>query len=59
MKNALLFLGSVVGTVLLIAGIVALGDGDPSGWWYICAAVLAYGLAMSPGRRIREALKRS
>ena len=56
MKNILLFVGVVFGTVLLIAGVVALGRGDPASWLYFLGAAAAYALASAPGRRILDSV---
>jgi hypothetical protein len=52
-----MFLGTVSGTVLIIAGVVGLRD-DRSGWWLIGAGVLAFIVAAVPGRRLRDASRR-
>ena len=56
MKNVLLFVGVLVGTMLLIAGLVAIDRGDRAGWYYVAGAVCAYALAVGPGRRLKDAL---
>lgn len=56
MKNILLFTGVLGGTMLLIAGFVAIDQGDRAGWYYVVAAVLAFALGLGPGRRLKRAL---
>lgn len=55
MKNILLFAGVLGGTMLLIAGLVAIDQGDRAGWYYVAAAVCAFALALGLGRRLRDA----
>ena len=57
MRKIIMFLGTVAGTVLIIAGVVGL-RADRSGWWLIGAGVLAYIVAAVPGRRLRDASRR-
>lgn len=57
MRRFIMFLGTVGGTVLIIAGVIGLRD-DRSGWWLIGAGVLAYIVAAVPGRRLRDASRR-
>ena len=57
MRKVIMFLGTVSGTVLIIAGVVGLRD-DRSGWWLIGAGVLAFIVAAVPGRRLRDASRR-
>jgi hypothetical protein len=57
MRNVIMFLGTVGGTVLIIAGVVGLRD-DRSGWWLIGAGILAFIVAAVPGRRLRDASRR-
>ena len=58
MKKAFLFLGAVIGTVILITGIVEIGRGDSTGWLYVFVALLVIVLAIAPGWRLRELLTR-
>ena len=58
MKNLLRFIAAVFGTVLLVAGLLALRDDVRTGGWYLSGAVLAFLLVLSPGRRLRDALRR-
>lgn len=50
----MLFAGVLVGTLLLIAGLIELGDGQRSGWLYLLGAGAAFVLAAAPGRRLRD-----
>ena len=58
MKKAFLFYGAVIGTVILIAGILFIGRGDSTGWLYVIVALLVIVLAVAPGWRLRELLTR-
>lgn len=53
-RNTMLFAGALVGTLLLIAGLIELGDGQRSGWLYLLGAGAAFVLAAAPGRRLRD-----
>jgi hypothetical protein len=53
MKNIFLFVGVLLGTVLLIAGVVTIGHGDGSGWLYIIAAIFCVGLGLGLARRLQ------
>jgi hypothetical protein len=57
MRKIIMFLGTVAGTVLIIAGVVGLKD-DRSAWWLIGAGILAFIVAAMPGRRLRDASRR-
>ena len=57
MRKVIMFLGTVCGTALIIAGVVGL-RADSNGWWLIGAGVLAYIVAAVPGRRLRDASRR-
>lgn len=52
-RNVILFLGTLMGTALLILGIKGMVDGEANAWMYILGAVFAYALAITPGRRLR------
>lgn len=54
-RNVILFVGSFFGGILLVAGIVEIGRGDRAGWLYVLGALLAFALAFTPGRRLRDA----
>jgi hypothetical protein len=54
MKNVLLFVGAVLGTAFLIAGIVTIGRGDHSGWLYLVLALFCFVLAADPGGHLRD-----
>ena len=54
MKNILLFVGAILGTVFLIAGVVAIGSHDRSGWLYLVLALFCFVLAADPGGRLRD-----
>jgi hypothetical protein len=56
-RNVLLFIGSTLGSALLILGIVRLTDGDRSGWIAIVGAIFAFALAFTPGKRLRNELR--
>lgn len=56
MKNILLFVGVILGTVLLVAGFVAIGRGERSGWLYLVGAVAAFALASGPSRRLMDSM---
>ena len=58
MKNILLFVAAVFGTVFLVTGVVTIGRNDHAGWLYLVLALLCYILAAEPGRRIRDFLVR-
>ncbi len=53
MKNILLFSGVLGGTMLLIAGLVAIEQGDRAGWYYVAAAACAFALGLGLGRRLK------
>jgi hypothetical protein len=55
-KNILLFVGVIIGTVLLVAGFVAFDRGEPGGWLYVVGAVAAFALASAPGRRLMDSV---
>jgi hypothetical protein len=52
MKNIVLFVGTILGTIALVFGVVALGNHDRTGWLYLILAVFCYFLAIGPGRRM-------
>jgi len=54
LKNILLFVGAILGTVFLIAGVVAIGSHDRSGWLYLVLALFCFVLAADPGGRLRD-----
>lgn len=56
MKNILLFVGVVMGTMFLVAGFTAFSRGEPGGWLYFVGAVAGYALASGPGRRIMDSV---
>lgn len=56
MKNFLLFVGVIFGTVLLVAGFNAISRGDSGGWMYVLGAVAAFALASAPGRRLLDSV---
>ena len=58
LKNILLFVGAILGTVFLIAGVVAIGRHDRSGWLYLVLAPFCYVLAADPGGRLRDFVSR-
>jgi lysylphosphatidylglycerol synthetase-like protein (DUF2156 family) len=54
MKTIVHFLAVVVGTALLVAGMVAFDRGDRTGWTYMVGAALAFVVAFGPGRRLKD-----
>jgi len=54
MKNVLLFVGAILGTVFLVTGVVAIGRHDRGGWLYLVLALFCFVLAVDPGGRLRE-----
>lgn len=58
MKNILLFVGAILGTVFLVAGIGALGRHDRTGWLYLVLALFCALLAADPGGRLRRLVVR-
>jgi hypothetical protein len=50
-RNLLIFVGAVVGTGLLFIGVIALLDGDASGWRAVIGAVFAFALTITAGLR--------
>jgi hypothetical protein len=55
-KNILLFVGVILGTVLLVAGFVAFSRGEPGGSLYVVGAAAAFALASGPGRRLMDSV---
>lgn len=55
MKNLLLLLGTLVGTALLIAGVMTIGTDPRAGGLYLLGGVLGFVVALGPGRRLRGA----
>lgn len=55
-RNTLLFVGSALGTALMLFGLMALSFGDREGWTYIVGSVAAFALAFAPGIRLRKKL---
>ena len=53
MKNIILFVGVILGTVGLVVGAVAIGHGDRTGWLYLLLALFCFVLAAGLGRRLR------
>ena len=53
-RNLLLFVAAVLGTGLLVIGIVSVIDGDESGWRAIIGAVFAFALVLTVGMRGRS-----
>lgn len=53
-RNVLMFVAAVLGTGLLVIGVVSVTDGDQSGWRAIIGAVFAFTLALSVGFRSRN-----
>lgn len=51
-KPILLFLYAALWIGLVIAGLVELGRGDPSGWLYLAAALVVTGALWFWGRRL-------
>ena len=58
MKNLILFVGAILGTMFLVAGIVAIGRHDRSGWLYLVLSLLCSALAADPGGRLRNFVSR-
>jgi CDP-diglyceride synthetase len=58
MKNILLFVGAILGTVFLVAGVVAIGRHDRAGWLYLLLALFCFVLAADPGGRLRDLVVR-
>jgi hypothetical protein len=54
LKNIILFVGAILGTVFLVAGVVTIGRHDRTGWWYLVLALLCFALAGGPGQRLRD-----
>lgn len=54
MWQILLFLGIAGGVGSAIAGFLALTAGNQAGWLYLLLAILLFGLAVAPGRRLRS-----
>jgi hypothetical protein len=54
LKNTILFVGAILGTVFLVAGVVTIGRDDRTGWWYLVLALLCFVLAGVPGQRLRD-----
>ncbi|HEX6063156.1 MAG TPA: hypothetical protein VFZ04_02995 [Longimicrobiales bacterium] len=57
MKTLLMFVGVCFGTILIIAGVMALRGDGTDGWLQIGAGVLAVILAATPGLRARNRLR--
>ena len=58
MKNIILFVGAVLGTVFLVAGIVTIGHDVRAGVLYLILAILCYIFAAGPGRRLIDFVSR-
>jgi hypothetical protein len=58
-RNAILFLATVMGTALLFIGVVSVTDGDGSGWRAIIGAAFAFALAAVTFIRARAANRAS
>lgn len=58
-RNVLMFVAAVLGTGLLVIGIVSVMDGDESGWRAIIGGVLAFALVLAVGMRGRSATRDS
>jgi hypothetical protein len=54
LKNTILFVGAILGTVFLVTGVVTIGRDDRTGWWYLVLALLCFVLAGVPGQRLRD-----
>jgi len=54
MKNILMFVGAILGTVFLITGVVTIGRSDRTGWLYLVLALFCFVLAADPGGRLRD-----
>jgi hypothetical protein len=54
-----MFVAAVLGTGLLVIGIVSVMDGDESGWRAIIGGVLAFALVLAVGMRGRSATRDS
>ena len=57
MKTLLMFVGVCFGTILIIAGVMALRGDGTDGWLQIGAGVLAVILAATPGLRARNRVR--
>ena len=54
MKNIVIFVEAIYGTVFLIFGVVTIGRDNRTGWLYLVVAFLCFVLAAEPGRRLRD-----
>lgn len=57
-RNVVIFAAAVIAVGLLVIGIVALTDGDSSGWRAVIGSALAFALSVSVGLRSRNANQR-
>jgi hypothetical protein len=55
-RNVLLFVGFLVGTGLLLGGVMALREDNRAGWLYLVGACAAFIFAFVPGRRLRDSV---
>ena len=53
-RNLILFVAAAIGTALLLIGIVALIDGDESGWRAIIGSAFAFALTLVVGLRAQR-----
>ncbi|HSJ32742.1 MAG TPA: hypothetical protein VK933_14970 [Longimicrobiales bacterium] len=54
-RNVVMFVAAVLAVGLLMIGVIALMDGDASGWRAVIGSILAFTLALSVGLRARSA----
>ena len=59
MKTILMFAAVCFATILIVAGLVAIGRDDGSGWLYVLGGAFALILASTPGMRMRSRARRS
>ena len=57
MKNIVLFVGVILGTMFLVNGVVVIGRHDRTGWLYLLLAVFCFALAVDPGGRFRDLIR--
>jgi uncharacterized membrane protein YdjX (TVP38/TMEM64 family) len=58
LKNIILFIGVILGTVGLVVGGMAIGHGDRTGWLYLLLALFCFVLAAALGQRFRDIVRR-
>jgi uncharacterized membrane protein YdjX (TVP38/TMEM64 family) len=58
LKNIILFIGVILGTVGLVVGGMAIGHGDPNELAVSALSALLFCLAAGPGQRFRDIVRR-